>query len=190
MNYISIKKIQKIKNIKKYKNKLIKIYGWIKNKRYSNLGIFFIDLKDGSSIKPIQIIVKKKKIKKYTKNINCGCSLEIIGIIKKNKKKNKNEIYAKKIKIIGKIDNPENYPISSKYHSIEYLRKYSHLRPRTFLFESINKIRNTLIYSLHKYLQTKNFILIPTPIITSLDTEGHSEMFEVKKKKKNRRKFF
>ncbi len=184
MKYITIKKIYKTKNNIKINNN-IKIYGWVKNKRYSKLGIYFIDIKDGTSIKPIQVIIKKKYIKnnKKIKNINTGWTIIIKGKIKVNKKNKKKEIYAKKINILGKINKQNKYPISSKYHSLEYLRKFSHLRPRTYLIESISKIRNTLIYSLHNYLQKKNFYLISTPIITSLDTEGHSKMFKIKNKK-------
>ncbi len=181
MKYSTINKINKIKNITKYNNK-IKIYGWVKNKRYSKLGIYFLDIKDGTSIKPLQIVIKKKYIKnnKKIKNINTGWTIIIKGKIKVNIKNNIKEIHVKKIKILGKINNQKKYPISSKYHSLEYLRKFSHLKSRTYLIESITKIRNTLIYSLHNYLQKKKFCLITTPIITSLDTEGNSEMFEIK----------
>ncbi len=182
MNYISINKIHKKKKIKK--NKIIKIYGWVKTIRYSKINIFFIDIKDGSCINPIQIIIKKKYIKNYKNifKINTGWTLKINGKIKINKKNKKKEIYATKIKILGKISNQKKYPISAKYHSLEYLRKNSHLRSRTSLIESIIRIRNTLIYNIHKYLQKKKFYLITTPIITSLDTEGNSKMFEIKNK--------
>ncbi len=184
MKYISINKLHKINNIKNIKNKIIKIYGWVKTIRYSKINIFFIDLKDGSSIKPIQIILKKKYIKKNKKiyKIKTGWSIKIKGKIKINKNNNKKEIHIIKIKILGKINKQKKYPISPKYHSLEYLRKNLHLRSRTYVIESIIKIRNTLIYYLHKYFQKKNFYLITTPIITSLDTEGSSKMFEIKNK--------
>ncbi len=188
MHYLYSEKIQNIKNISKYKKKLIYVYGWIKSKRYSNIGILFLDINDGSSIEPLQIVIKKKILIKNRINIinlNNGCSIKITGKIKKNKKNNKKEIHAKKIKIIGKIKNPKKYPISPKYHTVKYLRTISHLRPRTNLILSISKIRNTLIYYLHYFFQKKNFYWIPTPIITSLDTEGNSKMFKIYKKKKN-----
>ncbi len=186
MTLLSISKILKIKNIKKYKNKIITINGWIKTLRNSKIGISFIDINDGSSINNIQIIVKKdlnnyNKIKKLTS----GCAIKIMGIIIKNKKTNNYEINVNYIKILGKINNPKKYPLSPKYHSLEYLRKISHLRSKTKLFGAISRIRNTFIFNLHKYLQSKNFLLINTPIITSLDTEGHSKMFNIKYKNNN-----
>ncbi len=182
MNYTPINKILNNKNISKIENKIVKIHGWVKNKRYSKIGLFFIDIKDGSCLNPIQIIIEKKYIKKNKKikKINTGWTLIVNGITKKNKKNNKIEIYVKKIKILGNIKKQNKYPITKKYHTLEYLRKYSHLRSRTYLIESIIKIRNTLIFSIHNYLQKKNFYFINTPIITSLDTEGNSKMFEIK----------
>ncbi len=190
MQYYSSIKIQKIKKISKYKKKLINIYGWIKSKRNSKKNILFLDINDGFSVKPIQIIIKKKiliKNKIKILNLNNGCSLIIKGKIKKNNKNKSNEIHAKKIKIIGKIKKPNKYPISPKYHTTKYLRIISHLRSRTNLISSISRIRNTLIYYLHNFFKKKNFFWIPTPIITSLDTEGNSKMFQIHQKKK---KFF
>ncbi len=181
MKILSISEILKIKNIKKFKNKNIIIIGWIKTQRHSKIGISFIDINDGSCINNIQIIIKKN-IKNYSKiiKLTSGCSIKIKGLIIKNKKKKNYEINANHIKILGNIKNPKKYPLSPKYHSLEFLRKISHLRPRTTLFGAITRIRNTFIFNLHKYLQKKKFLLINTPIITSLDTEGHSKMFVVK----------
>ncbi len=183
-NYISISKIHKIKKI----NKKIKLYGWIKNKRESKIGLIFLDINDGSDIESIQVIIKKKNFKnfdKIKKKIKNGCSVKIIGSTIINKNNKKNEILVSNIEIIGEINNPEKYPIGPKFHTIEYLREISHLRPRTKLISSISRIRNTLFINLHKFFQKKNFYWIPTPIITSLDTEGYSELFQIKKKYNN-----
>ncbi len=185
---IKIYNILNNKNNKKYENKIIKTKGWIKTKRKSKIGIIFIEINDGSCLNNLQIVIKKKKIKNYNnkiKKINNGCSIIIKGKLKKNKKNLKYEINAIKLKILGKIKNAKKYPISPKYHSLEFLRKISHLRPRTKIFGAISRIRSSLIFYLHKYLQKKKFFLINTPILTSLDTEGHSKMFKIENKKKN-----
>ncbi len=181
MCYI-IKKINKIKNKVINQNKQIKIKGWIKNIRTSKIGIFFIDINDGTSLNHLQIIVNKEIICNLNKKITNGCSIKAKGIIFYNKKIKKNEIKIKNMKIIGHIKNPKKYPIGKKYHSLEYLRSISHFRPRTKIISSISRIRQSLVYYLHQFFQKHNFIWIPTPILTSLDTEGYSKMFEIKNK--------
>ncbi len=179
---------KKIKNIfsKKNINKEIEINGWIKTKRNTKKGTSFIDIYDGLSINHIQITIKKniiKKLKKKIKYLTSGCSLKIKGVLNYNKKYKKKEINTTNIKIFGKIKKPNKYPISPKYHTLKHLRNVSHLRPRTKIIKAISKIRNTLIQNLHTFFLKKNFYWIPTPIITSIDTEGYSKMFELKNKK-------
>ncbi len=176
----NILEIIKINNLSLYKKKKIKIQGWVKNKRISNIGILFVDINDGSTHKDIQIVIKYKKFKKKIPLINIGCSIKIIGTINFNEKIKTNEINAYKIKILGKIDNPKSYPISPKYHTLKYLRTISHLKPRTKLISSISRVRNSLVVNIHNFLQKKNFLWIPTPILTPFDTEGTSKMFQIK----------
>ncbi len=191
MKNISISKIKKIKNFNKYYKKKIKIKGWIKTKRKSKIGISFLDIYDGSSIELLQIIINKKTKIKHKKNIKIksGCAIIIIGLIKTNKIKKKNEIHALSINIIGYKNNYLKDPISPKYHTLKYLRKISHLRAHTKIITAISKIRNNLFFYLHNFFQKKKFYWIPTPIMTSLNTEGISEIFEVKKYKQNKNFF-
>lgn len=160
----------------------VKICGWIKNKRDSKIGISFIDLYDGSCPKVLQIIANKKlnNYKKEILKITVGCSIKVIGILKRSQGKNQYyELQANSIKVLGWIKHPESYPISSKYHSMEFLREHAHLRPRTNLIGSISRIRNYLMFSIHKFMYKNGFLWVPTPIITSYDTEGNSKMFKI-----------
>ncbi len=190
MKYYSIKKILNIKKIYKYKKNIFKLFGWIKTKRISKTGITFIDINDGTCLNNLQIILNSNNIKKYNKiiyQLHSGCSIKAKGYIKNNFINNNNELYATKFKILGKIKNPKKYPISPKYHSLTFLRTICHLRNRTKLFSAISRIRNSIIYYIHQFFQKKKYLLINTPIITSLDTEGYSNMFNIKYKDK---KFF
>ena len=53
-------------------------------------------------------------------------------------------------KIIGKAD-PSTYPLPTKQHTVEYLRKHAHLRPRTKLISAVTRVRNNLAYATHKF---------------------------------------
>ena len=71
----------------------------------------------------------------------------------------------------------DNYPLNAKRPSLEYLRDYLHLRPKTNLIPSMARIRNALAMATHSFFQELGFIYIHTPIITASDCEGAGEMF-------------
>ncbi|ABJ90690.1 asparagine--tRNA ligase [Buchnera aphidicola] len=167
---------------KKYLNKEITINGWIRSKRTSKIGISFLTITDGSSINTIQVIAKKSLYNYVTEiiKLTTGCSVIISGVLVLSPGNLQiYEIQSNKIKVIGWIKNPEKYPISAKKHTIEHLRKFCHLRPRTNLISAISRIRNIVFQSLNLFLFNKQYLWVSTPIITSLDTEGSSSMFKV-----------
>ncbi|QJC30895.1 asparagine--tRNA ligase [Enterobacteriaceae endosymbiont of Macroplea appendiculata] len=159
------------------------IKGWVRCKRHSKNNISFIDVYDGSCPQDMQIIVKKKDIHNYDHEIlliTTGCSISITGKLSLSlKKKQKYEVYAKKIKILGWVKNPGTYPISTKQHTLEYLREVAHLRARTKIISSIMRLKHNIIMYIQHFLHKKNFFWIHTPIITTLDTEGCSKMFNI-----------
>ncbi|QCI19405.1 asparagine--tRNA ligase [Buchnera aphidicola] len=163
-------------------NKKIKIQGWIRTRRSSKIGISFLNIYDGSCIHTIQVIAHSS-IKNYSTDVLCltaGCSISIIGILVLSKgKSQKYEIEAQSITVLGWVNNPKKYPISSKNHTTQYLREVSHLRARTNVIGSICRIRNTLSFELHNFFFKNEYYWIPTPIITSIDTEGSGAMFRV-----------
>ncbi|ANZ22564.1 asparaginyl- tRNA synthetase [Buchnera aphidicola (Diuraphis noxia)] len=163
-------------------NSLITVSGWVKSRRDSKSGFSFITLYDGSCGYSIQVIANNT-LSNYDKEIShltIGCSVVLTGkLILSIGNKQKYEIQAKTIKVLGWIKNPNTYPISAKKHSMEYLREVSHLRPRTNFIGVIVRIRNQVLQSLHNFLHKNNYYWIPTPIITSLDAEGAGEMFRI-----------
>ncbi|MCW5197198.1 asparagine--tRNA ligase [Buchnera aphidicola] len=163
-------------------NDVISIFGWIRSRRDSKSGFSFIDVYDGSCFKTIQAIVKKSipNYKTEVLKLTIGCSICLTGIlILSLGKKQKYEIQVLKIKVLGWIDNPHHYPISAKKHTYEYLREVPHLRSRTNFIGVITRIRNHIFYKLHHFLYKKKYFWIPTPIITSLNSEGAGSMFRV-----------
>ncbi|OQM34352.1 asparagine--tRNA ligase [bacterium endosymbiont of Pedicinus badii] len=176
-----ILEIVKILKSKKNILDIILVRGWVKTRRDSKLGISFISIHDGSCLNSLQIIAKKKNIKNYSNEIlklNSGCSIEVLGtVVKSIGKKQKYEVLAKKIKVLGLVKNPEKYPISSKNHTLEYLREVAHLRPRTNIIGAITRIRNTVSYAIHRFMYEKGFYWISTPIISTSDAEGAGKTF-------------
>ncbi|MDH3004461.1 MAG: asparagine--tRNA ligase [Candidatus Shikimatogenerans sp. JK-2022] len=176
--YYSINKIYKKKN--KFINKNIIIKGWVKYFR-NNL---FLDINDGTTVKNIQIVIKKKKFIKIKKKICIGYPLKILGKLIKNKNnKNLFEVIPKNIKLYGKIDKffINNSILQNKFHNLSKLRENEqiYLRFRTNIFNLIMKIRHNLFFIIHKYFNKKNFIYINTPIINKNNVEGSCEVFKI-----------
>ena len=157
----------------------ILISGWVRNKRQSK-NVAFLSVNDGSTIKNLQVVIDLSKVEiDLIEKINTGTSLSIIGKIVKSQGRNQSfELIAHKIYILGVAD-PESYPLQPKKHSFEFLRDISHLRSRTNTFGAIFRIRHAIIYAIHNFFNSKGFLNIHTPILTSSDAEGAGEMFKV-----------
>ncbi|MGH9022337.1 MAG: asparagine--tRNA ligase, partial [Acidimicrobiia bacterium] len=55
----------------------------------------------------------------------------------------------------------------------------AHLRPRTNTFGAIARVRHCLSMAVHRFLDTRGFAWVHTPIITASDCEGAGELFRV-----------
>jgi asparaginyl-tRNA synthetase len=86
---------------------------------------------------------------------------------------------ADKVEVVGFVESPDTYPVSPKRHTVEYLREFANLRVRTNLFSAVVRVRNTICYAIHEFLNNNGFFWIHTPMITSTDAEGAGEMFRV-----------
>ncbi|CUR53214.1 asparagine--tRNA ligase [Buchnera aphidicola] len=167
---------------KKNINTVILINGWVRNRRDSKSGISFLDIYDGSIVTTLQVIAKNTLSNYVTEilKLTIGCSVKIVGkLIHSLHKKNIYELKAHLIQVIGTVSSPKSYPMSAKRHTLEHLRNFCHLRPRTNIIGVISRIRNTVFYTLHKFFQSKQYLWVATPIITSINTEGGGDMFKI-----------
>ncbi|WWO97034.1 MAG: asparagine--tRNA ligase [Candidatus Dasytiphilus stammeri] len=163
-------------------NTIITLTGWVRTRRSSSAGISFLTINDGSCLNSVQVIAYKSLInyQKEILHLSTGCSVIVIGKLVMSPGKGQFfEIVSETIKILGWIKNPNTYPISAKKHSLEYLRKITHLRPRTTLLGAITRIRHTIAQAIHIFFNQKGYWWISTPIITCSDTEGTGSMFRI-----------
>ena len=158
------------------KNQTIEICGWVKTFRANR----FIALNDGSCLENIQCVIDFENTDdNILKKITTGCAVKICGeIVKSTGAKQAIEIQVNKIDILGE-SNPDQYPIQPKKHSFEFLRENAHLRTRTSTFNAIMRLRSSLSFTIHKFLNGKGFYYVHTPIITGSDAEGAGEQFRV-----------
>jgi asparaginyl-tRNA synthetase len=163
-------------------NESITIHGWIRTRRDSKAGISFLALHDGSCFDAIQAIVPNE-LDNYESDIlklTTGCSVKVSGILVESPGKGQAfEIQATAVDVLGFVEDPDTYPMSAKRHSIEFLREQAHLRPRTNLGGAVTRVRNCLAQAVHRFLHSKGYFWISTPLITGSDCEGAGEMFRV-----------
>ncbi len=160
----------------------ITVHGWIRTRRDSKAGISFLALHDGSCFDAIQAIVPNE-LDNYESDVlklTTGCSVKVTGILVESPGKGQAfEIQATSVEVLGFVEDPDTYPMAAKRHSIEFLREQAHLRARTNIGGAVTRVRNCLAQAVHRFLHSKGYFWISTPLITGSDCEGAGEMFRV-----------
>ncbi len=160
----------------------VTVCGWVRTRRDSKAGVSFIALSDGSGFKPLQVVVANT-VSNYQNEIlrlTTGCSIIATGkLIQSPGEGQTVELQAENVEVAGWIDDPDTYPISPKYHTLEYLREHAHLRSRTNVIGAITRVRHCLSMAVHRFFHEQGFYWIHTPIITSSDCEGAGQMLRV-----------
>lgn len=159
----------------------IEIAGWVRTRRDSKNTFSFIELNDGSCMANLQVIVDAT-VPGYAetiKHVTTGASIRVTGELKESPgAKQRVELHARTLVLLGEAD-AAKYPLQKKGHSFEFLREIAHLRARTNTFGAIARVRNCVCDSIHRFFQSRGFLYVHTPIITTSDCEGAGEMFHV-----------
>jgi asparaginyl-tRNA synthetase len=166
-----------IKDLSKYEGQEITLKGWAANKRESK-GLVFIILRDGTGL--CQCVVDANNVSENIFNearkATLETSLSITGkIIKDEKQIGGYELQATNIELIQVA---VDYPIAKKEHGVEFLMDNRHLWLRSQRQWAIMRIRNTIIFAIHKFFQSEGFIQMDAPIFTGNAVEGTSTLFE------------
>jgi asparaginyl-tRNA synthetase len=160
----------------------ITVRGWVRTRRDSKAGFSFVNVSDGSSFHPVQIVVSNS-IGNYSSEVQrltAGCAVEATGMIVPSPAKGQPfEMQATEVKVIGWVDDPDTYPIQPKAHSLEFLREVAHLRPRTNVIAAATRVRHTVAQAIHRFFHERDFLWVNTPIITTSDAEGAGALFRV-----------
>lgn len=176
MNKITIKSVtQEEVNIGRSEFK-----GWVKTHRQSK-NVSFIELVDGTSVKGLQLVIEPNlpTYESIAAKITTGSSIVVKGeLVESPAKGQKYELQVLEIELLGEAD-PETYKLQKKGHTLETLREYMHLRPRTSTHGAVFRTRSALAFAVHKFFQERNFYYVQTPIVTTSDCEGAGEMFQV-----------
>ncbi|KAK4254472.1 hypothetical protein QN277_009850 [Acacia crassicarpa] len=158
----------------------VRVGGWVKTGRKADKDAFaFLELNDGSCPGNLQVIVEAS-LGDLGQLVPTGTCIVVDGELKLPPPgaKQKVELRAEKVLHVGPVD-PAKYPLPKMRLTLEFLRDYVHLRPRTNTISAIARIRNALAYATHTFFQKHGFLYVHTPIITTSDCEGAGEMFQV-----------
>jgi asparaginyl-tRNA synthetase len=157
----------------------VNVKGWVRTKRESK-NVIFIAINDGSTIHNIQAVADAGSFsEELIKLVTTGSCVSVTGkLISSQGSGQSVEVQAEQIEVYGTAD-PEKYPLQPRKHSMEFLRKHAHLRPRTNTFGAIFRIRHAMAFAVHQYFNDRSFFYLHTPIITGSDAEGAGEMFRV-----------
>ncbi|MDT7524889.1 asparagine--tRNA ligase [Pseudidiomarina sp. GXY010] len=160
----------------------VTVRGWVRTRRDSKAGISFINVHDGSCFDPIQAVVPNQ-LDNYDNDVlklTTGCSVAVTGTVAESAGKGQSfELQATAVQVFGFVEDPDTYPMSPKPHSMEYLREFAHLRPRTNITGAVMRVRNCLAQAIHRFFHERGYMWVATPIITASDAEGAGEMFRV-----------
>lgn len=160
----------------------VTVRGWVRTRRDSKAGLSFVNVSDGSCFAPIQVVATDAlaNYDSEVKHLSAGCSVIATGTLVASQGQGQSfEIQATRLEVVGWVEDPLTYPMQPKQHSLEYLREFAHLRPRTNLFGAVTRIRHCLSQAVHRYFHENGYYWISTPIITTSDAEGAGQMFRV-----------
>jgi asparaginyl-tRNA synthetase len=160
----------------------VTLRGWVRTRRDSKAGISFVNVSDGSSFHPVQVVAPST-LPNYAGEVlrlTAGCAVEATGsIVPSPAKGQPYEMQASAIRVVGWVDDPDSYPIQPKPHSFEFLREVAHLRPRTNVISAVTRVRHTIAQAIHRFFHDHGFFWVNTPIITASDAEGAGALFRV-----------
>lgn len=157
--------------------KIATLQGWAQNIRASKALVFLI-LRDGSGL--CQCIISQEDVDNKTwelaNELTQESSLRISGhIVKDERSTGGYEMHVRQIEV---IQIAKDYPITPKEHGIEFLMENRHLWLRSQRQWAAMRVRNEIIFSIHRFFQENGFIQMDSPIFTGNAAEGTTTLFE------------
>ena len=153
----------------------VTVQGWVRTRRDSKAGLSFVQVHDGSSFAPLQVVAKNElpNYEEEIQHLTAGCAITATGMLAESQGKGQSvELQAESVTVVGWVDDPDSYPVAAKRHTFEYLREVPHLRVRTNTIGAVARVRNALAQAIHRYFHEHGFYWIHTPIITASRRRG------------------
>ncbi|RHZ35611.1 asparagine--tRNA ligase [endosymbiont GvMRE of Glomus versiforme] len=155
----------------------IKVSGWVKTFSHKKK---FIKINDGSTLDDLQIVISQNNFFQadLLKKINFASSLSVKGkLVLTSEREQPCELKEVEIEFVNSAE--ESYPLQKQNIPLKTVRDYPHLRTKTYYFLTLFRLRHSISKSIHDFFHQQGFYYVPTPIITSNDTEGAGETFNI-----------
>ncbi|MFQ5797673.1 MAG: asparagine--tRNA ligase [Bacteroidota bacterium] len=166
-----------IEDIARYEGEVVRINGWLYNKRSSGK-IHFLLVRDGTGI--IQCVAVKGQVSDtiFTKydELTQESSLIVTGKVRKEDRAPGG--YELEIQDLQIAYIAVDYPISPKEHGVEYLMDRRHLWLRSSRQHAILRVRHQIMRTIRDFFDNRGFLLLDTPVFTPAACEGTTTLFE------------
>lgn len=166
-----------IKQLAQHEGQEVTLRGWLSQKRDSK-GLAFLILRDGTGF--VQCVVDINTVGEETfevaKKLTQESSFTITGLVRKDEKQFGG--YELQVRSLTVYAISQEYPITPKEHGVDFLMDNRHLWLRSRRQWAIMRVRNTIIFSIHKFFQERGFVQMDAPIFTGNACEGTSTLFE------------
>jgi len=167
-----------IEDLKDHVGQEVTLHGWLYNSRASGK-ILFLIVRDGTGL--CQCIVEKGKVPdevfEQLKRLGQESSLSVTGTIRADERSVGG--YEMAVTGVQVVAPAEGYPITPKPHGVDFLMKHRHLHLRSQRQWAIGRVRHTVIDAIRRYFNDNGFILVDTPIFTTIVGEDQTSLFEV-----------
>jgi asparaginyl-tRNA synthetase len=154
----------------------VTLKGWVTFRRDSK-GIVFLGLRDGSGF--AQAVVTQDQVADPIFALASELALEnsvvVQGVVVRNERMNEMELAVTGLELIQA--GPE-YPISRKAHGVEFLMDQRHLWLRSQKQWAMMRLRNRIVFAIHRFFQDRGFLQLDPPIFTGNAVEGTTTLFE------------
>ena len=167
-----------IEDLASHAGREVTVKGWLYNKRSSGK-VRFLLIRDGTGI--VQAVISRGEVADAVfdraEGLTQESSLVVRGKVRQDARAPGGcELVVQDLTVIQLA---QDYPITPKEHSIEFLFPLRHLWLRSKKQNAILRIRHELIKACRDFFDDQGFINADTPILTPASVEGTTTLFPV-----------
>ncbi len=167
-----------ISQLKDHVGQEVTLQGWLYNSRASGK-IQFLIIRDGTGL--CQCVVEKGNVPdelfEQLKRLGQESSLTVTGTVRADERSVGG--YELAVTEAQPIAPAEGYPITPKAHGVDFLMRHRHLHFRSQRQWCLGRVRHTVVNAIRRFFNDRGFVLIDTPIFTTIVGEDQTSLFEV-----------